>query len=315
MQFVVAGSVFGRRSARRRKLENNPPSPANPLPGVLAIPGNSAGKIAANVAKFGKYRMISPVPIAILCLICLSWIVPAADAILIRPDRDDAKYVELARKFPSSISLNLPDGEGALIAPRWILTAAHLANDIKTADASPKLAIGGGEYRVQRVIVHPEFRRAAMGRDIALILLDRDVKDVTPTPIYRGKSEAEKIVTIVGHGFSGTLDRGPVSKDKWDKIQRAATQKIERIGDKKHWLMFPIDPPETATDLEGSGGPGDSGGPAFLEENGKLYVAGISSFTDDSNADQIDGNYGDWEAYTRVAAYAEWIDSVLAANP
>jgi hypothetical protein len=39
---------------------------------------------------------------------------PAA-ALLIRPDRDDSEYVELASRYSSSVLLNAPDGEGVLI--------------------------------------------------------------------------------------------------------------------------------------------------------------------------------------------------------
>jgi hypothetical protein len=234
-------------------------------------------------------------------------------AILIRPDRPDEKYLELATKYPASVCLNLPDGEATLIAPRWLLTAAHLAKDIKTGAASKTITIGNKEYGVDKVIPHPDYKNAKSGADLALIKLTEAVADIQPVPVYRGTDEAGKIATIVGHGYSGTLDKGPVSKDKWDKKKRAATNKVERVIQKK-WLMFVVNLPDKATDLEGAGGPGDSGGPAFIEEDGKVYVAGVSSFTDDANGDGIIGNYGDREAYTRVSAFAEWIDKTIKEN-
>ncbi|CAN5318918.1 hypothetical protein BH10PLA2_BH10PLA2_38880 [soil metagenome] len=233
--------------------------------------------------------------------------------ILIRPDRPDRRYLELAAKYPASVCLDLPDGEATLVAPRWLLTAAHLAKDIKTGDASAKITIGKREYRVEKVIPHPDYKSAKSGGDLALVKLTEAVTDIQPVPIYRGTGEMGKITTIVGHGYSGTLVTGPAAKDKWDKKKRAATNKIERIMQKK-WLLFIIDVPEKATDLEGGGGPGDSGGPAFIEEDGKLYVAGVSCFTDDANDDKIIGNYGDREAYTRVSAFADWIDKIINAK-
>lgn len=234
-------------------------------------------------------------------------------AILIRPDRADAKYLELAIKYPASVGLNLPDGEATLIAPQWLLTAAHLAKDIKTGKESARITIGNKQYRVEKVFAHPDYKNAKSGADLALVKLTEEVTEIKPVPIYRGTEETGKIATIVGHGYSGTLEKGPVSKDRWDKKQRAGTNQVERVIQKK-WLMFIIDPPEKATDLEAAGGPGDSGGPAFIEEDGKVYVAGVSSFTDDTNEDQAHGNYGDREAYTRVSAFAEWIDKIIKEN-
>jgi hypothetical protein len=42
-----------------------------------------------------------------------------------------------------------------------------------------------------------------------------------------------------------------------------------------------------------------------------LFVAGIGYATDDTNADGIVGNAGDWEIYARVSAYAGWIEAVM----
>lgn len=245
-----------------------------------------------------------------ICLVTAVALVRPVNAILIRPDRPDAKYLELAEQYPASVCLNLPDGEGTLIGARWLLTAAHLHKDIKTGPDGTKISIGTREYRVEKVIPHPDFKDAKNGPDLALVKLTEDVVGVMPVPIYRGTGEAGKIATIVGHGYSGTLDKGPVAKEKWDHKKRAGTNKVERIVGGK-WLLFIVDQPETATDLEASGGPGDSGGPAFIEEDGTLYVAGVSSFTDDANNDKIVGNYGDKEAYVRVSNYAKWIDETI----
>ncbi|MGH7860532.1 MAG: hypothetical protein ACREQY_24640, partial [Candidatus Binatia bacterium] len=54
-------------------------------------------------------------------------------AIIIRHDRDDSRYRELAADYPQLVHMNTeepgqpPDGEGALVGPNWVLTAAHIA--------------------------------------------------------------------------------------------------------------------------------------------------------------------------------------------
>ena len=82
-----------------------------------------------------------------------------------------------------------------MIAPRWLLTAAHLAKDIKTGDASAKITIGKKEYRVEKVIPHPDYKNAKSGADLALVKLTEDVTEITPVPIYRGT--IDDIVGIV----------------------------------------------------------------------------------------------------------------------
>jgi secreted trypsin-like serine protease len=92
---------------------------------------------------------------------------------------------------------------------------------------------------------------------------------------------------------------------------RGAMNTIILITNHPDLLLVRIQPPEKATELQGSAGPGDSGGPAFIRSGGKAYVAGVGVSTDDVNADGIYGNYGDREIYTRVSSYAEWIDRTM----
>ena len=53
----------------------------------------------------------------------------------------------------------------------------------------------------------------------------------------------------------------------------------------RNLLVMRIEPLEKATDLQGAAAPGDSGGPAFIEVDGKTYLAGIGFGTDDTNGD------------------------------
>lgn len=67
-------------------------------------------------------------------------------------------------------------------------------------------------------------------------------------------------------------------------------------------------PGDGALPLEAMAWDGDSGGPAFIEVDGDLHIAGVNSYGDCCS-------YGDFDYYTRLggAAY-EWIQEVLDGN-
>jgi secreted trypsin-like serine protease len=58
-----------------------------------------------------------------------------------------------------------------------------------------------------------------------------------------------------------------------------------------------------ALDLEGVGGPGDSGGPAYIKTDEGLFVAGVSSYGE--------WLYGDFDHYARVSTHADWIEETM----
>ena len=70
--------------------------------------------------------------------------------------------------------------------------------------------------------------------------------------------------------------------------------------------------PEDASDLQGALAPDDLGAPAFFEVGGRILVGGIASRTEAANRDGIAARVGDWETYTRVSAFADWIDEAMA---
>jgi hypothetical protein len=232
---------------------------------------------------------------------------PAA-AILIRPDRDDSEYLELATRYPSSVLLNAPDGEGVLIAPRWVLTAAHMGRALQDLKPMPKLAFGTAQYEIQSIFVHPDWKKGGHS-DIALLYLKAPVRGVEPTRLYRESDEGGKGVVIVGSGYSGKIGEKPQPKERWDKKKRAAINTVDRVTPRI--LGLKIKSPDEASDLQGAAAPGDSGGPAYIETPEGIFVAGIGYATDDANADGIIGNAGDWELYARVSAFVAWIEATM----
>lgn len=227
----------------------------------------------------------------------------STSAIIRRHDREDSHYIALGSKFPSYCRINLPDGGGVLIAGQWILTAAHVAEQIK---AFPHQVQCGQTMRdVEQVFIHPGYQQSGRS-DIALLKLSAPIKEIQPVAIYTQKDEANQIATLVGHYMTGTGKTGPDKTLK--KEMRGATNRIEKSND--YWLYFTFDAPDSnaVTDLEGTAGPGDSGTPAYITIKGKLFVAGISSRSRDANKDGIEPGYGDEDLYTRVSSYQKWIE-------
>lgn len=240
-----------------------------------------------------------------LCVVFIQCVAfTTSTAIIIRHDREDIRYLELGQGFPSLCHLNLPDGQGTLIAPQWILTAAHVARDLKWGH---RVTIGNKEFEIRSVLIHPEWRTSR--HDIALVKLNKPVSHVKPTPLYKKQNETGRIITIVGKGDFGTGLTGPTNNDG---MVRGARNKIDEVNNA--WIIFKFDEPNEALDLEGISGPGDSGGPAYIEEDGKWYVAGVSAIQSFAKLGLREGRYGVLEYYSRVSVYSEWIEKSIQAH-
>ena len=214
--------------------------------------------------------------------------VPAA-AILIRADRDDTEYLEMASKYASSVAIPVPGGgEGVLIAPRWVLTSAQVGSALRAMKPMPALVFDGRPDDIEDVLVYPTWRAGTPSSDIALVYLRKDVRGVKASAVYKADDEGGQAVVIVGHGAP-------------DGKARAAINTVDRVSPKVLTLL--VKKPDEASDLQGSLSPGDRGGPAYIQQKDDLFVAGIAIGPDAS-----DGNA---QLYTRVSAFVPWIDAAL----
>jgi len=229
-------------------------------------------------------------------LIALLLLSGPAQAILVRADRDDAEYREMATRYTSSVAIDVPGGgEGVLVQPRWILTSAQVASALEGMKRMPEVAFEGRKYSIREVRVYPTWRAGTPSSDLALLYLDRAVRGVTPTPVYRADDEGGKAVVIVGHGETGKIGAAARSADG---RKRGAINTIDRVAPKVLTLL--VKGAAEASDLQGALGAGDAGGPAYLQEKDQLFVAGIASGAD-----------GDAQLYVRVSAFIAWMDAIF----
>ena len=239
------------------------------------------------------------------------------DAIVMRHDRNERDFIELATKFRATVTFHRSAdrtgmaGMGTLIDRRWVLTAGHVADYLKPGFVAE---VGGATYEIEAIIGHPDWRGFKtwddVRADIALVRLRTAVVDVAPARLYTGRDEAGMAVTFVGRGSYGTGLTGPIAETS---TMRAATNRVEKAD---AYLQFRFDAPGDpgVTPLEGISGEGDSGGPAYIERDGVVYVAGVSSAQDSRPAGKKIGHYGVLELYPRVSNHADWIRATLSAR-
>ncbi len=277
-----------------------------------------------------------------LCSLAVS---TAVGAVVIRADVDEAKYRVPASAFP--VLADMPgEGQGVLIAPQWVVTAAHAA-PMQMQGMDDDVSIGGVARKVKRVIIHPGYKKMpdqlikqaiASGDlsrvhafldssdDIALIELASPVTDVAPVPLYRGNNEVGMIAELLGKGASGNGAKGQDAQSPHRTVLRHAYNVI--VGDDARYVWYRFDAPPSALPLEGITGSGDSGGPLLMGSGSSRQLVGLASWskyppghpflkTWTPDRPFVEGLYGEIVYAIRISSYVPWIEGVIhsGANP
>ncbi len=239
-----------------------------------------------------------------------------SSAIVIRHDRDDARYLTLGERYPAVGSL-VPVGDGVvtLIAPGWAITAAHVAEII--SPFSHSVLFEGVEYPVEGRFYHPDWKATTgsdghmdeLHVDMALLKLAGPVREVTPVSLYADSDEPGKRITFIGWGDYGNGQSGPEDNDGKRRGARNTVSSVDR-----DWVRFLFDAPPAGDDLEGISGPGDSGGPALYERDGEVFIIGVGSSNDDLGQGLPECTYGTTELYARVSTHRGWIVETMRSR-
>lgn len=139
-------------------------------------------------------------------------------------------------------------GSGVLIAPDWVVTAAHVVTSMTGTTANPgaspyaaaQVTFGQGAaiptntltgtYGVSQIVTAPGWNYDyAEGDDLALIHLTTSVANVTPAKLFTSSLGSEKTLkaTLVGYGLTGNGTTGAVTQDL---VRRATTNTIDAFG-------------------------------------------------------------------------------------
>lgn len=253
-----------------------------------------------------------------------------ASAVVIRDDVPDAKYRIAASEFPALADMP-GEGHGVLIAPRWVVTAAHAVSWQHSMDA---VVVGGTPRAVRRVVIHPGYKQpphemievalktgdwaaffefSASSDDIALIELVEPVRDVAPARIYKGPLFG-KVVRLVGRGATGTGSKGHGLQGPNRTELRHGFNKVNLS--KGRWIAYTFDQPPNALPLEASTGGGDSGGPILVAVGSDWHLAGITAWKRGvvRGTEVFPGRFGETCYGVRLGNYVNWMKTIMASG-
>lgn len=202
----------------------------------------------------------------------------------------------------------------SLIAPDWVLTAAHCVEGETAGRLQVVVGLtdledtSSAEIRgVKGIFRHPGFRDLGgdLVNDMALLLLDSPVNSITPVAYARSATAAPvgSMVRALGWGDTRSNPRYPTELHQVDlKLVPMATARRSyrsRVLNARH-LAAMASGKDTCS--------GDSGGPIFdLDgQSGNPLLVGVTSYGIDCAVPEIPG------IYANVGNYGSWLDAFLA---
>jgi secreted trypsin-like serine protease len=219
------------------------------------------------------------------------------------------------KDHPWQVALNIDGGlcGGAIIAPNWVLTAAHcLAHSKQPGSVRVKAGvtnheIGGAWTPVDRVVLHDQYDAKTNENDLALVKLKARPAGRS-IPLATPEQQLLPCEMLEVTGWGRTKDGGITSH----KLQKALVPFVNNAAcNEPSAYNGTVGPGMMCAGFHDGGVDacqGDSGGPLVLKRPDGPVLVGIVSWGEGC-ARRL--KYG---VYTRVTPYGDWITEVIMSD-